>query len=64
MKLDLDLLATRFCGVHWDDSRGVFWLWLSETQFTNILVATTLEVRIGWPPVRYSQGWLRQGGEA
>ncbi len=57
--LDLDLGPASFGGVHWDGTtRGVFWLWLSETQFPNIFVATSLELRLGWPPVRCLRGWL------
>ncbi len=61
-KLDLDMVGPpHFCGVHLDD-RGVFGLWITPSQFPNVLVATTLEVCLGWPPVRFLRGWVGTGG--
>jgi len=63
-KLDLDMVAPpHFCGVHLDSTtRGVFGLWISPTQFPNVMVATSLELRLGWPPVRFLRGWVGTGG--
>ncbi len=49
-----------FCGVHLD-SRGVFGLWITPTQISNIVVATTVEIRLAWPPVQCLIGWVGTG---
>jgi len=55
--LNLDLGPAHFCGVH-RDSWSVFGLWISPTQFQNIMVATSVEIRLAWLPVRCVRGWV------
>ena len=60
VRLNLDMVAPpHFCGVYRDSTtRGVFALWITPTQFRNVMVATALELRLGWPPVRFFRGWV------
>ncbi len=59
--LDLDKTGpVRFCGLHLD-SRGAFGLWIAPTQISNIVVATTVEIRLAWPPVQCLIGWVGTG---